>query len=46
MRNRSFLPTYAVPPGETLEEVLFDRNLTPIEFSKKVAYLSKLLPVF
>lgn len=30
-----FNPDYAIPPGETLKEVLEDRGLTPRELAKK-----------
>lgn len=36
MSERSFQPNYVVPPGETLEEVLLDRKMTPVGFAEQI----------
>lgn len=33
-RNNEFIPDYAVPPGDTLAEVLEDRGMTQAELAK------------
>ena len=35
-RDRDFLPLYAVPPGETLEEVLEERQMTQSELARRM----------
>src|SRR5260370_2515421 len=35
-RDQEFLPLYAVPPGETLEELLSDRQITQTELAMRM----------
>lgn len=36
MSENSFQPNYVVPPGATLEEVLFDRKMTPVGLAEQI----------
>lgn len=36
MSENQFKPNYAIPPGETLREVLEDKNLDPANLSKTI----------